>query len=130
MSDTYIFDNVNQYVEAGMSIFSPSMYLGVGLQPYWMRAAAYEPMAEDAPTLSEENTVALVNSCTTEEQRATLAETGIVDFIADSPYGKYHAYIYAQESGYLLVIISLALFRPMLWLMLGTAQTPLKKKER
>ncbi len=107
MSDTYIFDNINQYVEAGMSIFSPSLYLGVGLQPYWMRAAAYEPMAEDAPALSEADTVALVNSCTTEAQRATLETEGVVDFIGQAPSCKYHAYIYKQESGYLVITMQL-----------------------
>ena len=54
-----------------------------------------------------ENTAALVQSCTTEQQRATLAETGVVDFISEYSGGKYHAYIYAQESGYLIVTISL-----------------------
>lgn len=107
MSDTYIFDNVNQYLEAARTIYSPSLYLGVGLQPYWMEAAAYVPMAADAPALSEEDTVALVNSCTTEEQRATLETEGVVDFIGDSPSGKYHAYIYKQEVGYLVIILML-----------------------
>ena len=86
---------------------SPSLYLGAGLQPYRMESAQYVPLAPDAAVLSAEDTAALVQSCTTEAQRATLAETGMVDFLADSPYGKYHAYIYAQEVGYLLVIISL-----------------------
>ena len=86
---------------------SPSLYLGAGLQPYRMESAQYVPLAPDAAALSAEDTAALVQSCTTEEQRATLAESGIVDFITASPYGKFHVYIYAQESGYLLIIISL-----------------------
>ena len=107
MSDTYIFDNVNQYIEVGMTIFSPSLYLGVGLQPYWMRAAAYEPMAEGCPVLSEEDTIKLVNSCTTDEQRATLETEGVVVFIAEAPCCKYHVYIYKQEVGYLIITMQL-----------------------
>lgn len=107
MSDSYIFDHVNQYLELGATISSPSMYLGVGLQPYWMEAAAYAPVAPDAGALSVEDTEALVHSCTTDEQRATLEETGAVDFIAESPVGKYHAYLYKQEAGYLIVLLSL-----------------------
>ena len=107
MSETYIFDNVNRYLELGREIYSPSLYLGVGLQPYWMEAAAYVPMAEDAPALTEEDTTALVNSCTTEEQRQKLEAEGVIDFLADSPSGKYHAYIYKQEVGYLLILLML-----------------------
>lgn len=107
MSDSYIFDNVNQYLELGRTVYSPTMYLGVGLQPYWMESAQYAPVSPDAGVLSAEDTAALVNSCTTEGQRATLEESGVVDFIADSPVGKYHAYLYKQEEGYLLVLVSL-----------------------
>lgn len=108
MSDSpYIFDNVDAYLELGKSILSPSMYLGAGLPPYWMSAAAYSPVEPEAGILSAEDTEALVNSCTTEEQRALLVEQGTVDFIAESPSGKYHAYIYRQEAGYLLVLLSL-----------------------
>ncbi|MBQ3526449.1 MAG: type IV pilus twitching motility protein PilT [Akkermansia sp.] len=64
-------------------------------------------MAPDAAVLSADDTEALVNSCTTEEQRSILAEQGVVDFVAESPSGKYHAYIYLQEGGYLLILISL-----------------------
>ena len=99
MSHTYIFDNINPYLEIGRDTMSPSLYLGAGLQPYRMESAQYVPLAPDAAALSAEDTAALVQSCTTEAQRATLAETGMVDFLADSPHGKYHAYIYAQEVG-------------------------------
>lgn len=103
----YIFDNVNQYLELGASIYSPSMYLGTGLPPYWMEAATYTPVAPEAPALTAEDTELLVNSCVSAEQRALLDEQGAVDFIAEAPTGKYHAYIYRQESGYLLILLSL-----------------------
>lgn len=108
MSDTsYIYDTLEQYIELGKSIDSPSMYLGAGMQPYWMGYAEYSPITPDAGVLTAENMEALVNSCTTEEQRATLAEAGTVDFIAEFPSGKDHVYIYAQEGGYLIVTVSL-----------------------
>ncbi len=108
MSETsYIYNNVDEYLSLGKTVNSPTMYLGAGLQPYWMRAAAYEPVAEDAAALTAEDTQRLVESCTTEEQRATLHETGVVDFIKESPTGFYHAYIYVQEAGYLLVLLVL-----------------------
>ena len=88
MSDsTYIYDNVGEYLKLGKTIFSPTMYLGPGLQPYWMKAGAYEPVADTAGILSAEDTQKLVESCTTPEQRATLAEAGVVDFIAECPCG-------------------------------------------
>ena len=107
MSDTYIFDKIDRYLELGATINSPTLYLAPGYQPYMMKAAGYIPVAPEAAVLTAENTVALVQGCTTEPQRQTLAETGMVDFIADSPQGKYHAYIYAQEAGYLIVTLSL-----------------------
>lgn len=107
MSDNYIYDNVNQYLQLGCTVYSPVMYLGVGLQPYWMEAAQYAPVSSDAGVLSVQDTEALVSSCTSAEQRATLENSGNIDFIAESPTGKYHAYIYSQEAGYLLVLVSL-----------------------
>ena len=107
MSDTYIFDNIDKYLELGLSIQSPTLYLAPGYQPFMMEAAQYVPVSPDAAVLTAENTAALVASCASAEQQAVLAETGTVDFIADSPHGKYHAYIYAQEGGYMLVTISL-----------------------
>lgn len=108
MSDsTYIYDNVGEYLKLGKTVYSPTMYLGPGLQPYWMQSAAYAPVAETAGVLTADDTTKLVESCTTPEQRAELAEKGTVDFIADGPCGKYHAYIYAQAEGPLLILLSL-----------------------
>ena len=108
MSDsTYIYDNVGEYLKLGKTIYSPTMYLGPGLQPYWLKAGAYEPVAETAGVLTADDTQKLVESCTTPEQRATLAEKGVVDFIADGPCSKYHAYIYAQAEGPLVILVTL-----------------------
>lgn len=104
----YIYDNIDEYLQLGKTILSPTMYLGAGLQPYWMHAAAYTPVAEDAGVLTAENMEKLVASCAGPEQRAQLDAAGAVDFIADSPsVGKYHAYIYKQEEGYLIITLSL-----------------------
>ena len=108
MSDsTYIYDNVGEYLKLGKTIYSPTMYLGPGLQPYWMQAGAYTPVADTAGVLTADDTTRLVESCTTPEQRAELEEKGTVDFIAEGPCGKYHAYIYAQAEGPLLILLSL-----------------------
>lgn len=108
MSDSpYIYDHVNKYLELGKTIFSPAMYLGVGLQPYWMESATYSPVAPEAGVLQAEDSERLVQSCTDDAQRATLESEGLVDFIFEHGSDKYHAYIYKQESGYLLIIISL-----------------------
>lgn len=108
MSDSpYIFDTVDKYLELGRTIFSPAFYLGVGLQPYWMESAAYTPVATEAGVFQAEDTEKLVRSCTDDEQRETLETTGATDFIFDGPGAKYHAYIYKQEAGYLLIVISL-----------------------
>ncbi|MBR5330191.1 MAG: type IV pilus twitching motility protein PilT [Akkermansia sp.] len=72
-----------------------------------MKAGAYEPVAETAGVLTADDTNKLVESCTTPEQRAELAEKGVVDFIADGPCGKYHAYIYAQAEGPLVILVTL-----------------------
>ena len=108
MSDsTYIYDNVGEYLKLGKTIYSSAMYLGPGLQPYWMQAGVYAPVADTAGTLTADDTRKLVESCTNQEQRAALEELGSVDFIAEGPCGKYHAYIYAQEEGPLLILLSL-----------------------
>ena len=108
MSDsTYIYDNVGEYLKLGKTVYSSAMYLGPGLQPYWMQAGAYAPVADTAGVLTADDTRKLVESCTTPEQRAELEEKGTVDFIADGPCGKYHAYIYAQAEGPLMILLSL-----------------------
>ena len=109
MSDKpHIYDKLEDYVNKSKEVLSPTMYLGVDLQPYWMKAAAYTPISEDAGTFSAEDMEKLVNSCTTEEQRTALAENGAIDFIGGEGAGnKYHVYIYTQENGYLIVLLSL-----------------------
>ena len=104
----HIYPTVGEYLEVAQEAMSPALYLGQGLQPYIMRYAAYTPIAEDAGTLSEEDMEKLIESCTTAEQLTTLQEERAVDFIGEHTNGsKYHAYIYAQDGGYLMVIISL-----------------------
>lgn len=108
MSDTPpLFDNVNRYLELGKSIMSPALYLGAGMPPYWMKAAVYEPIEADSPALTSADVQKLVESCASQEQRDALERDGAVDFIFDSPSGKHHAYLYKQDSGPLIVIISL-----------------------
>lgn len=107
MSHTYIFDHINQYLELGKEILSPTLYLAPGYQPFMMEAAHYVPVSLDAAVLTAENMATLVASCASPEQQAHLAETGTVDFITDTPSGKYHIYIYAQETGYMIVTLTL-----------------------
>lgn len=108
MSDTsYIFDSVNDYFALAKERVSPAVYLGPGLPPYLMKAGAYSPVSPDSAACSAENTQRLVDSCADERQKAILAEKGTVDFVANSPSGKYHVYIYAQDVGPLLVLLSL-----------------------
>lgn len=107
MSDT-IFTHIDRYLELGRSILSPALYLGTGMPPYWMKAASYTPIAEDAPALTAEDMEKLVESCTDEEKRKTLSEQGAVDFIFSGPGGKHHAYVYKQDSEPLMVVTSLS----------------------
>lgn len=104
---TLIFDNVSDYLTEGRKTYSASLYLGAGLQPHFLQAGEYVPMAEDAGVLSAEDTAALVQSCATPEQIEQLHRDGTVDFIGEAAGLHYHAYIYVQEEGYLLVLVSL-----------------------
>ena len=103
----YIYPTIGEYLDQAQHAMSPTIYLGQGLQPYIMQYATYTPIAEDADTLTEEDMVQLIEACISPEQFNSLKETGAVDFIGARLGGKYHAYIYSQESGYLIVIISL-----------------------
>lgn len=108
MSDKpYIYPTIDEYLALGHEVLSPTMYLGQGLQPYMLVAGAYTPVAAEAATLDAEDMELLIADCTSDEQRAQLQEAGAVDFIAQGPYSKYHAYIYSQENGYLIVLITL-----------------------
>lgn len=108
MSDKlHIYPDIEKYMEISAKENSPTMYLGAGLQPYRMTAAVYTPLAEDASTFTAEDMELLVKSCTTEEQRTALADSGAIDFITSGPHGKFHIYIYTQETGYLLILLSL-----------------------
>ena len=108
MSDQpYIYTSIGQYLDLSKQLKSPTVYLGQGLQPYVMVSATYTPVAEDAGVLSAEDMELLVENCTSDEQRATLKENGVLDFMGDRPSGKYHVYIYSQDAGYLIVLLSL-----------------------
>lgn len=108
MSDKlHIYPTLEDYMKVAKEAMSPTMYLGAGLQPYQMSSATYTPISADAGTFSADDMEQLVKSCTTEEQRATLQDQGALDFITSSPHGKFHLYLYTQEAGYLIVMISL-----------------------
>ncbi len=108
MSDTSaIFENVEEYLELGKKACSPALYLGTGLQPYRMEKGVYTPIQKEAPKLSADDMQRLVASCTNEEQRKTLEEKGMVDFVFSCAVGRCHAYIYKQETGPLMVLIQL-----------------------
>lgn len=109
MSDSqHIYTDIEQYMQIARESLSPTMYLGAGLQPFKMSAAAYVPVAEDAGTFSAEQMEQMVKGCTTADQQAALAEQKAIDFITDNPHhGKFHLYIYSQESGYLIVLLTL-----------------------
>ena len=108
MSDeSYIYTSIGQYLDLSRQLMSPTVYLGQGLQPYVMISASYTPVAENAGVLSAEDMELLVENCTSEQQRETLKENGVLDFIGDRPSGKYHVYIYTQDEGYLIVLLSL-----------------------
>ncbi len=106
MSD-YIYNSIHPYLELGRSIQSPQMYLCPGYQAHWMSHAQLSPVTEEAGVLTAENTEAIVQENTSEEQRQVLAEKGLVDFIIQGNHQKYHLYIYSQEGGYLVIALSL-----------------------
>ena len=105
--EKHIYSTIGEYLDVANHAMSPTLYLGQGLQPYMMQYAAYTPMSEDAGILSEEDMVRLIENCTSPQQFESLKQDGAVDFIGARLGNKYHAYIYSQESGYLIVIISL-----------------------
>ncbi|MFI3244239.1 MAG: type IV pilus twitching motility protein PilT [Akkermansia sp.] len=106
MSD-FIFDSIHPYLELGKTTTTPQMYLNPGYQPHWVSMATLAPVDPNAGVLEAAQTEAIVNECCNADQRAILDSTGVVDFIFNSPFGKYHLYIYAQETGYLITALSL-----------------------
>ena len=108
MSDQmHIYPTIGEYLDLANEAMSPTLYLGEGLQPYLMHSAAYSPISEDAGTLSHEDMEQLIASCANSDQLTDLQENRAVDFIAEHNGSKYHAFIYAQDSGYLIITISL-----------------------
>ncbi len=106
MSD-YIYDSLQPYLGVAKAEYSPQVYLNAGYQPYWIAMGTMVPMGDDAGVLSADDLEQIVASCTDEEQRSTLDEQGAIDFIYDSSTGKFHLYLYVQETGYLVIALNL-----------------------
>ncbi len=106
MSD-FIYESIHPYLELGKKIYSPQIYLNPGYQPHWITKATLRPINKEAGIVEAAHTQAIVNECCDDEQRAKLEADGAVDFIFDSPHGINHIYIYAQETGYLVLTLSL-----------------------
>ncbi len=106
MSD-YIYDSIQPYLGVARAEYSPQIYLNAGYQPHWIVRGVLVPMDAEAGVLSAEQLEQIVASCTDDEQRSQLNETGAIDFIYDSSAGKFHLYLYAQETGYLAIGLNL-----------------------
>ena len=106
MSD-YLYNTIHPYLELGKSINSPQIYLNPGYQAHWMAHATLSPVTAEAGCLTEEHTKNILKDCAPAEQLAMLETNGSCDFIINSPTGKQHIYAYAQESGPLVIALSL-----------------------
>ncbi|MGI8890565.1 MAG: type IV pilus twitching motility protein PilT [Chthoniobacterales bacterium] len=102
--------HVDQYLSLGQREGASDIHLGVNAPPIWRLNGLLQPIWPDAPTLTAEDTAALVAGFLNEEQGALLHERGDVDFAYATGFGRFRTSVVRQRLGLDLVfrIISTA----------------------
>lgn len=96
-------EHVDQYLMVGKESNASDIHLSVNCQPIWRRFGTLEPIWNQAPLLTAEDTARLAMGFLNEEQKKLLAERGDVDFAYQNAFGRFRSSVVRQRLGYELV---------------------------
>lgn len=103
MSEITTYDHVDTYLQIGIEYDCSDIHLATSSSPTWRRYGKLQPIWENAPKLTAEDTEKLVHSFLPDEHKKHLAEKGDVDFAYQNSLGRFRASIVRQRLGYDLV---------------------------
>ncbi len=106
MSDSS-FSTITPYLQQAQNAGSPQVYLNPGYQAHLMGPEGLVPMEDKPDVLTAEQTDAILKECCSADEIARFEAEEKCDTIIESPAGPQHVYFYKQESGTLVLTLSL-----------------------
>jgi len=103
MSEISVYDHVDQYLQIGIQYDCSDIHLPTAFPPTWRRFGQLQPIWEEAPSFTAEDTEKLVKSFLTEKEWNSLQEKGDVDFAYQNQQGRFRASVVKQRLGYDIV---------------------------
>src|SRR6202165_1243228 len=95
--------HVDNYLSIGQESGASDVHLGVNAPPLWRLHGTLQPIWQDAPALTSENTLALAESFLAESHKTQLTERGDADFAYANEFGRFRASVVRQRLGVDLV---------------------------
>lgn len=103
MSDIPVYSHVDTYLQIGVEYECSDIHLATMYPPAWRRFGKLQPIWEDAPPLTAEQTETLMKSFLKDEQIQRLERVGDVDFAYQNDFGRFRASVVRQRLGYDIV---------------------------
>ncbi|GAA5494199.1 twitching mobility protein [Rubritalea halochordaticola] len=103
MSDIPVYNHVDTYLQIGVEYECSDIHLATMFPPAWRRYGKLQPVWEDAPPLTAEQTETLMRSFLSREQMERLESVGDVDFAYQNDFGRFRASVVRQRLGYDIV---------------------------
>ncbi|MBB5351150.1 twitching motility protein PilT [Haloferula luteola] len=103
MSEHQVLDHVDQYLRLGREYSCSDIHLPTAYPPAWRRFGQLQPIWDDHPPLSAEDTERLARSFLEEREWKRLQEKGDVDFAYSNEEGRFRASVVKQRLGYDMV---------------------------
>src|SRR6202165_1125328 len=95
--------HVDNYLSIGQESRAPDVHLGVNAPPLWRLHGTLQPIWQDAPALTSENTLALAESFLSNLHKTQLNERGDADFAYANKLGRFRTSVVRQRLGVDLV---------------------------
>ena len=96
-------DHVDHYLSIGQESGASDVHLGVNCRPIWRRHGQLEPIWLQAPLLTPDDTLRLVNGFLTEPQMHQLNDRGDVDFAYSNAQGRFRTSVVRHRLGFDIV---------------------------
>lgn len=103
MSEFPVYNHVDTYLNIGIEYECSDIHLPTSYPPAWRRYGKLQPIWEDAPPLTAEQTETLVKSFLDDEHWNKLQDLGDIDFAYQNEAGRFRASVVRQRLGYNIV---------------------------
>jgi len=100
MSGHQVLDHVDQYLQLGREYDCSDIHLPTAFPPAWRRFGQLNPIWDDHPPLTAQDTERLARSFLGTHEWNRLQEKGDVDFAYANNHGRYRASVVKQRLGY------------------------------